>query len=456
LALFAADLDTTASTRLFQVIDTLGGRHLETPRDVVRALNALRLHAIPVREHIDVPDMVWLQLIRIGNGRLYAWAEEYMTEVAALANGATISDAAAQAMGNRLNELLTQPGVDRVRAIIDLSLILPGVGDRPFGNDRRLVFNNVDRLTLAPFIAARRLGSPQHYRYYFAFALPAGALSDATVQAFITAAENDPSHALAQFAALACQARPQRGTMAEVLVDRLTVAPSRVPQAALPGVLAAFAHEMDGMARSPSDDFAGYSRAWLAGERAVTVLLGVAEPETRAACLRALFDDGQSLGWLTDTLRSEIFAHGHYGDRREPEDRWLLTAAEFTAALNKMLQRYRDTSPADLLAVPNFVNLLYAWQQGSGTDEPRTWVLEQTATDAGLLAFLSRARSVRVSNDEVQYPLKQEDLERFLDYDAAVDRLRRLSENADAPAEERQLASRLLQALDQGRRERRA
>jgi hypothetical protein len=34
-------------------------------------LNALRLHAIPVRHKIDVADMVWLQLVKIGDPQFY-------------------------------------------------------------------------------------------------------------------------------------------------------------------------------------------------------------------------------------------------------------------------------------------------------------------------------------------------------------------------------------------------
>jgi hypothetical protein len=112
LALFQTDLDSEVRSAILQLIDYHGGRYLETPRDVVRALNALRLHAVPVREHIYVPDMVWLQLVRIGQPELYSWTEEYVTDVAALANGAAISNAAVRAMGDRLSELFGDAGGD--------------------------------------------------------------------------------------------------------------------------------------------------------------------------------------------------------------------------------------------------------------------------------------------------------------------------------------------------------
>ena len=241
--------------------------------------------------------------------------------------------------------------------------------------------------------------------------------------------------------------------MAEVLIDRLTAAPDRLPQAALPGVFAAFAHAMDGLARTPDEDF-GHSRAWLAAERAVTVLLRNAAPDARASCLRVLFTEGQSLGWLNAILRSEIFAHGHYGERPQPEDQRLLTAPEFAAALDTMFERYRNAPPAEILAVPNLISLLYGWAQGTGTDEARRWVVAQTATDAGLLAFLARARGWRATNDVVYYPLKQTDLANFLDYDDAVHRVQRIAASPDAPADHRRLAAELIEAFGQDRRDR--
>ena len=125
-------------------------------------------------------------------------------------------------------------------------------------------------------------------------------------------------------------------------------------------------------------------------------------------------------------------------------DQWLLTADEFAAVLNTMLERYRSSPPATLLAVPNFGSLLYAWKQGSRDDEAKAWVENQTRTVAGLLAFLSRVRSWRATNGDVFYPLKQEDFEYFLDYPATAQRVQHLSENPDLAVADRQLAAQLL------------
>ena len=93
--LFHSHLDpekNPASTeRTKAVIDQQGGRYLETGRDVTRTLNALRLHAVPLLGRIDIEDMIWLQLIKIGDFKFYSWIEEYLTELAAIASGPGIS-----------------------------------------------------------------------------------------------------------------------------------------------------------------------------------------------------------------------------------------------------------------------------------------------------------------------------------------------------------------------------
>jgi len=376
-------------SRLAQAIDIQGGRYLKTGRDVVRALNALRLHAMPVRKLIDIPDAVWLQLVRIGNPKFYAWIEEYLVDVAVVSGGAGVSDSESRVMVERLEKILKDENLDVDRAIFELQEILPGLVEATPGQDHMNIFQSLTTPDLEKFVSFRRLGSPHHYRYYYAFAQPSGALPDEKVQAFVEAAAHSPQEAIQMFASLSEVVRPQGGTAAEVLVDRLEAMSEGVPEAAIPGILATFADTMDLPAFSkPQRDF-GRHPVWDAATRATKRLLKRTTGETRAASVCRLFEEGTSLGWLTNLLRGEIFSHGHYGDRATGEDRWLLTASEFTSVLSTMLRRYRETQAAELMRVPDFLSLLYAWKQGSGTDEVRAWVATHTATDKELFEFLS-------------------------------------------------------------------
>lgn len=452
----ASNLQRPVVQRLARAIDVQGGRYLTTPRDVVRALNSLRLHAIPVRTHVDVADMVWLQLVRLGNPAFYAWIEEYLTETSAIYRGAGVSGHVAALTGQRLNDILAAENVDIDYERIELSTMLPGVV-RGFANQNEephRVFNNLGREVFNRFIVERRLGSPEHYRYYFAFAQPGGALRDDQVDAFLHHAQHDQSATISLLQELGRETRPQGGVMAELMIERLIAAVERIPEAAVPNIVSALSDILDDVALSTRDGDWGQHRSWGAAEQLVEKLMRkVTDPAIRRACIVQLFTDGRAIGWQTSLLRSEIFAHGHYGDREEPQGQRLLTPAEFQQALASMISRYNALPPERLRAVPNLVSLLYGWKQAARSDDPRRWVEANTQTDEDLLAFLSRARGWSSNNAGIQYPLKRQDLSNFLDYDTAVRRVEAIAGDAKAPTERRQLASELLIAIQQGQRD---
>jgi predicted KAP-like P-loop ATPase len=459
--LFPEELTVSAGARgdvhdrFAEAVDTQGGRYLTTPRDVVRVLDALRLHAVPVRGQIDVADMVWLQLIRIGKPELYEWIEEYLIGVAAVANGATLQREQTQEIESKLLELLAPFGDGLNLAVMNFERVMPGIGIGPrlgAREDESRIFQNIGRAVLDPLIAERRLGSPQHYRLYFAFAEPIGALKDDDARGFVLLAEAAPDQARARFAELANTARPQGGVMAEVLIDRLTTWADRIQPAIIPAIFAAFAFALDDVARRTRRGDFGEYRGWGLGKRAVVRLLKK-QGIDRAACLQALFSEGRSLGWLTSMLRDEIFAHGLYGDRAVPEEERLLTPEEFRAALGTMLERYRSTDPQVLLSAPNLLSLLYGWQQGGGQDDVREWVAARISTDAGLLGILPRLRGHANASDIGEYfPLRKADLDHFLDSEDALRRVQAISSDPKAPKADRQTASGILVAFEQGRR----
>jgi hypothetical protein len=442
--------------RLDAVINTQGGAYLKTPRDVVRTLNALHLHTAPIRGLFDVPDMVWLQLVKIGNPDLYSWVENYLSESTAVINGAHVSDEDAAAIGGRLDEILAAEGGDVGLKLIELTRILPGIDYgqmiRDRDNNRTVLKGNLlsDHF-ISPLVREKRLGSPQHYRYYFSFSEPAGALRDESVREFIAEAEANPENALATFRALSEAQRPQGGSMADVLLDRLLAVPDRVPPSAVLGIIDCLTETLDDIARSsPSNDF-GTVRTWNLGAQAVRVFLRNLPPEMRTEALDALFTDGASLGWLTDIMRTEIFDHGVFGDRRTPEDQWLLTGDEFNAALDAMLGRYRTSDPDELMRTPNFLSLLYGWQQGSETDEAKEWVVAQSNSDAALLKLLPRMRSIAFRN-AVVYPLNKDDMERFFDYPALLERVQSIIDSPDTSEQHRSTANTVMAALRLGDR----
>jgi hypothetical protein len=380
---------------------------------------------------------------------------EYVTEVAAVAGGrARLSEGAASDMESRLLDILSGANQDIEHALMELTDVLPGidgVGAGIRGTEARRIFRDLSEASISQFVAAKRLGSPHHYRYYFAFSQPAGAVSDEQIQTFIEAASQAPREAATMLLELTRQQRPQGGTMSEVLLDRLLLRSEQILGPAILGILSALASIMDDVALTTKAGDFGEHSIWRTARRIVAVLLRETTGDVRQGCVTALFVKGRAISWLTEILRAEIFAHGYYGDHVQPETEWLLTGLEFWEVLVTMLRRYRDTPPPELMRVPQFLSLLYAWRQGGDPEEVRLWVTKQTATDGGLLLFLSSIRSWRAANGHVYHPLKRDDLQNFLAVDNALQRLEVISTSTGAPDQQRKLASELLTAAEQGR-----
>jgi KAP family P-loop domain len=454
--MFANELSVSQSDpdsvqRLARVIDVEGGRYLNTPRDIVRVLNALRLHGLPVRTLIDIPDMVWLQLIRIGNPDLYSWVEKYLVDVSAITNGASVPSEDCRFMAGRFEGVLREEGLDVVRATIDLQEILPGLATPTATQSEIRVYQDLTNATLDPFVVARRLGSPQHYRYYYAFSQPSGALPDVEVARFVETATQSADGAIRLLRSLSSQTRPQGGNAAEVLIDRLAAMAQELPTKSIGGILIALAETLDDPAFSLNVGDFGVRMSWQEGSRALGLLLPRLSGQEREVILRQMFRHCKAIGWLTQILRNEIFAHGRFGDRAIPPDRWLLTSEEFDKTLSIMLQRYREAVPLELLKVPNFLSLLYAWMQGSGTNEARDWVSRLTEADEGLLDFLSVARGRAVSSHRgIYYPLKRRDLEPLMDVENVLQRLDAIAANPGATSDNRKRAGELRTAFVNG------
>jgi hypothetical protein len=449
----AHDVESRARfQRLASVIDVEGGRTLRTPRDVVRTINALRLYAGPVLDRIDLADMAWLQLIRIRNAKLYEWVEGYINNVAAVANGARVTKEDSEAMASELKELLSKEGPDVDGRFWQFSRVLPGL-HKSFNIQESssgwTLFHDVSAKALAEFVRDKRLGSPEHFRFYFALSKPAGALDDADFEDFIGKAASDPDAAISVFVTLAKEARPQGGVRADPILSRLEgEGIASVSVASIPGILRSLAAGMDAAARVTGRGDWGRYWNWQTADNIFAAALKRLDQTQRLPLIEQIFRDGDALGWLVNILRDEIFAHGRFGAREKPEAERVLTPTEFDTVVEIMLQRFESTPASELMRTPDFVSLLFAWQQAKadGEEAVRAWVARETASDDGLLEFLESCRSWRAVNGKVIYPLTSENLKHFLDFAATRARVKQLTLSANPTI--RANAERILAAMD--------
>lgn len=427
--------------RLAEVIDEEGGRALLTPRHVVRAINALRFHASPVLDDIDMPDMVWLQLIRMQSPELHKWVEGYLIGFEAKHNGARISDESASAELIRLNSILEEmSGASSSRDARKTSLIsiLPGVeygfhrvnGEQKFSLE---IYKNEDNHAL---VKGRRLGSPQHYRYYFSLSAPKNSISDREFSIFLESSQFAPDAAATQLKSLASIVIGSGRVASQVLLDRLKGGGIKdVPGAALPGILQALAESMDVAALKAGEGEWGIYWVWREATKVAESIFGEIDNYERMRLTKELFGGGKAIGWLTDIFRTEVFSHGIHGASQKPEAEWLLSEAELKVAGEELLHRYRGLTALDLGRLPRIAPLLFAWMQyePESIGEIRKKVSEISQENDGFLDFLHKMRSWQATNGEVHYPLKESSLSNFMDIDQVRERLMTLAAQSDSP-----------------------
>lgn len=439
--------------RLAHVIDDEGGRALLTPRHVVRAINALRFYAAPVLDDIDIPDMVWLQLVRLQSPTLHQWIEGYLIGFAAKHAGAMITEESKISELTKLNSILDELG--NVQSSHDarriaLTSSLPGIGfdfEKQEGYSK-MVLTLYERENVSALVHERKLGSPQHFRYYFALTAPQNSISDKEFSIFLESTLNSPETAVAQFTKFATTLTGQGRVACLPLMDRLkNKGVQRIARSSLPVIVDALADSMDAAALTTGSGDWGEHWIWRDGESLLEAIWPALEEDERALLAQRIFNSGKSIGWLTEILRGEIFAHGIYGASQKPESEWLLSRHELDIAAAELLRRYRDMTPADLDRVPRIAPMLYAWMQyeEGSSDEIRAKVEELCRSDEDFLKFLQKMRSWQSTNGIVFYPLKESNLSRFVDVQQARDRLIGLSE-APAPAIARE-AGELMEAF---------
>lgn len=158
-----------ATRRILQSLDDWGNRYLETPRDVVRTINSLKLNFVPVREQVDPGDALFLQLTQVKDKRLFHWIQRYTLLLYSYSKEDEISEAIIIRMRD---ELLSISGGTTNQAhakfFEDLGKHLPGLSFSQVKNEDGFgVFISLGNLE--EYNQDRRLASPNHFEFYFGF-----------------------------------------------------------------------------------------------------------------------------------------------------------------------------------------------------------------------------------------------------------------------------------------------
>ena len=297
------------ASRLKAVIDMEGGKFLSTPRDVVRTSNSLKLVWPAVRDFVDLPDLVWLHLIKLKRPMLYAWVENYMNGFAEVARKtASASDADKQA--SELLELVKADYEPESINFYRFKEIIPGLTrSNTDDGERKWTSFRIDQSEIDKHTKARRLGSPHYYRYYFALGQNSGFLEAGEIDVAL----NEIRIRSEDFNKRVERSAENRFSDGElhfsVLFDSLRSSVAELNDSQARFLFDVIADKTDAAIQNSPDPYHnGIRSVWAA--RAVLKDI-VAQSESRRTWLIDFFRKGQSFSFLSFVMR-ELKNDGRY------------------------------------------------------------------------------------------------------------------------------------------------
>lgn len=384
------NLDNDVALRLARLIDSEGGRRLNTPRTVVRALNAVSFSWAALRGQVDEADLVWLQLIRTGSPDLYRWVEEYIASMVIVRDArATVSDDAKNAELRRLEQITADDHRSTVSILADMRSHVLGIVPA----ENTALYNAIPDDAWQAAIRSRRLSSPEHYRLYFALDLPLLALTAEEREAYSDASSNSPA-ALAGVLRDLVQKRDGTGaTKAEMFLEQLRARPSsELSETERTNLLLAFADVMDEVATATQHEGWLGPGGWRQARRLLPSLLTPLDENTRREVLIRMFGTGRAIGWLTDVFRDEYFAHGRFGSQAQPDSDWLMSESELDAVSTALISQFEEIGLDGLSRTYKPATAIFAWKQ-MGEASFASRLEDALLSDASFLLLIDMLKS---------------------------------------------------------------
>ena len=432
--------DVDFEYRKHLLFDVWAGKLLTTPRDAVRVVDATKVGWPHIAAQADFFDFVWLQLIKLKAYELYQWIQGYLPNVGSYRDRGRAGDEERRGEALRLIPIVEKLGWREKLYPSGLPYFVPGLKSFDLKGDKRRVFD-FSSDELSRFEAGRRLGSPTHWRRYFAFDLPTYAVRDEEIQELRQLlARNNVSSAAKIIMSLLDRPHEAPGHYLDVLLDRLLdEGNGPLSSAERKALLKIFAEHMDEIEiHMGGRKRTGDSLVW---RRTLKIL-----NRDVASNFLKLVGNGKSINWIAEVLRDQGSAHGiPQGRNVRPDDQWL-NKPELDEAIKVFADRVRRTRPDEIFKKPSPLDILYCWSQLGDAAAARDYIARATQKDEKFLDALDAMRGWSSSSSNgIHHPLYRYVISSFMDADAANLRLQSLAARENSvPSEIRDRAQQLL------------
>jgi len=402
------------------------GVGLTTPREVKLALNGIRFVYPSIVDDVYFPDFCRLHLIKTTNFKLFKWLEEYLAVRSILITGdGSLNIGSRKKMGKRLKKLLPSDDIGDSQSIWTLGIFIPGLQSNKKAD--KCVFSQINEKQASDYIMQKRLGSPLHYRFYFALTGPKTVMPDAEFNEILRLAHDDVLQLKTNLFEKAQSFRESGKTWLEHVLDRLDNACiSQLDVKTCSGLIFAISDIMDKALENDEPRAFDFGVGNLAIEVVKTLFSRLKELDNLALeeVSTTIANEGKAINWLVGYFFwRQMDNHGMTTENEISVSQRFFTEEQLKNLLDILnerlaLPKVQNTFPT----LPKLSIFLYAWCEISEEEVVKAWVVDYCKTNEGFLTILNHLRHWMMS-DKVYYPLSKKSINHFFDFDNTLVRL---------------------------------
>lgn len=320
----------------------------------------------------------------------------------------------------------------------EMSYFLPGLKSLWRDEVKSIVFDFDPDNELSIYEKNQRLGSPSHWRFYFAFDKPSYALDDNLIINFLRTASADWKSAANMLRKLAVRPHGTPAHYLDVFLDRLLDQRDKFDSSIAVGIARAFADMMDEVSRSIAARFSG-GDPW----EKVLRLLG----KEVGPYFKEIVSEGRSLNWLADAVRDQGFAFGFGEEASSRPGRQWMERSEFDEVVAIILKRFRDEGLPKIFDLPEPLEVLLCWHQLGDAAELKREFAKAAESEEIFLKGLNALRTWASSSERGLYRyLSRQIVSYFMDEKIARERLQNIMRGPASDARNIGMAGELLAA----------
>lgn len=421
------------------LFDNVVAPQIQSPRDIIRIMNALKVSWPAVAGEVEPTDFLALETLRVKQPGLHAILKSNKQKLTGRDTDFYDTSSINENKSKRasrykeifLGSLLNEKREERKRA---LSLLFPPLGSVWEGGGTSSSSSDRDN-----WKRQRRVCSPEHFDTYFRFSLSPETISIEEVNTIVrnSGDENYVKNAILE----ASKKSNGNGTCASILLEELRAHARSIPienaKAFLSGLFSV--HDSIDVESDQSDS----SMFWIDNSHRICslsekLLLYITSLDKRSEIISQAISHA-SLGLIAILVRQEYFNYYPPQDQSpRSEDMWLMTKPDMKKLQQVFLTRVRSAARNDSLFKIRKPEILYSWElldDSEGEEkEVKSWCMEQlnedTAVEMFARIFIQEGTSVSlIGSNSVptrSYSVQINVLERFFDIEKLIQRVEEL------------------------------